>query len=72
MAPTGTLTAQSRLLSGLQSPNGIDVQDGSLFVAEVTKISRFDGADAHVFANQTMKNTSGVVLLPGLPNAPGV
>lgn len=68
--PDGHADAEVTVLSGLRAPDGIDVVDGALYVAEVTQISRFDNADAHVFAGQTISNTSGVVLLSGLPNAP--
>lgn len=70
--PDGHADAEVTVLSGLRAPDGIDVVDGALYVAEVTQISRFDNADAHVFAGQTISNTSGVVLLSGLPNAPGL
>jgi glucose/arabinose dehydrogenase len=32
------------LASGLRSPNGIAFKDGALYVAEISKVSRFDGA----------------------------
>lgn len=40
------------LLSGLNQPNGIAWHNGSLYVAEVSQITRYDNADASVLANQ--------------------
>ena len=40
------------LLSGLNQPNGIAWHKGSLFVAEVTRVTRYDNADASVIANK--------------------
>ena len=40
------------LLSGLNDPNGIAWYNGSLYVAEINKITRYDDADASVIANK--------------------
>ena len=40
------------LLSGLNDPNGIAWHNGSLYVAEISKITRYDDADAFVIANK--------------------
>jgi len=36
------------LASGLEMPNGVAYRDGSLYVAEVSRILRFDGIDDHL------------------------
>lgn len=50
-APGGSPRACT-LLSGLDVPNGIayDRASGALFVSEVTRITRYDGADAAALA----------------------
>ena len=40
------------LLSGLNDPNGVAWHNGSLYVAEINKITRYDDADASVIANK--------------------
>ena len=40
------------LLSGLNDPNGIAWHNGSLYVAEINRITRYDDADAFVIANK--------------------
>ena len=45
------------LLSGLNQPNGIAWHKGSLYVAEVSQITRYDNADASVVANQVLAQT---------------
>lgn len=40
------------LLSGLNQPNGVAWHNGSLYVAEVSRITRYDDVDASVMANK--------------------
>ena len=40
------------LLSGLNSPNGVAYQNGSLWVAEIQRITRYDGVDASALAGE--------------------
>ena len=49
---TGTSEGTVILLSGLNNPNGIAWHNGSLYVAEINKITRYDDADAFVIANK--------------------
>ena len=49
---TGTSEGTVILLSGLNKPNGIAWHNGSLYVAEINKITRYDDADAFVIANR--------------------
>jgi len=48
--------------SGLQSPNGVAFYKGALYVAEVTRIVRFDDVERHLGELQTPK-----VVIDGLP-----
>nr|QOL01109.1 putative extracellular protein CSOL_036 [Pseudococcomyxa simplex] len=54
------------LLSGLNQPNGIAWHKGSLFVAEVTRVTRYDNADASVIANKLLP--PGKVIFDQFPN----
>ena len=49
---TGTSEGTVIMLSGLNDPNGIAWHNGSLYVAEINKITRYDDADASVIANK--------------------
>ena len=49
---TGTSEGTVILLSGLNNPNGIAWHNGSLYVAEINTITRYDNADAFVIANK--------------------
>ena len=40
------------LLSGLNTPNGVAYQDGSLWVAQVLNVTRYDNVDAAALAGQ--------------------
>ena len=40
------------LLSGLNTPNGVAYQDGSLWVAQVLNVTRYDNVDALALAGQ--------------------
>ena len=45
----GKRAAQVRTIaSGLQSPNGVAVHDGALFVAEISKVWRYDAIEANL------------------------
>jgi hypothetical protein len=63
------------LLSGLDNPNGVayDPSTGSLYVAEVTKITRHDGADAAALAgcDASLLHSTQVVGPEVLPNQGG-
>lgn len=59
---TGTAEATVLLLSGLNDPNGIAWHNGSLYVAEINKITRYDNADACVRANKVSSTDSGILL----------
>lgn len=45
------------VLTGLDAPNGVAWRNGSLYVAEVTRITRYDNADSHVL-NSTVRACS--------------
>ena len=49
---TGTSERTVILLSGQNDPNGIAWHNGSLYVAELNKITRYDHADSYVLANK--------------------
>jgi len=49
---TGTSEATAILLSGQNDPNGIAWHNGSLYVAQLNKITRYDNADSYVVANK--------------------
>ena len=49
---TGTSERTVILLSGQNDPNGIAWHNGSLYVAEINKITRYDNADSYVVANK--------------------
>lgn len=51
-----------RLASGLQSPNGVAFRDGSLYVAEISRVLRFDDIE-----NRLEDPPEPVVVLDGLP-----
>ena len=71
----GAAVEACTLLSGLDTPNGVayDPSTGSPYVAEVTKITRHDGADAAALAGcdaSLLRSTQ--VVGPGvLPNQAG-
>jgi glucose/arabinose dehydrogenase len=44
----GVAEARWRIASGLEMPNGVAFREGSLYVAEVKRILRFDGIEAHL------------------------
>ena len=48
---SGTSEATVVLLNGQSNPNGIAWHNGSLYVAQTDRITRYDNADAHVIAN---------------------
>ena len=60
------------LLSGLNTPNGVAYQDGSLRVAQVLNITRYDDVDAAALAGQVRCSSAalqvqmvvGVLLVP--------
>ncbi|CAL8468342.1 g7882 [Coccomyxa elongata] len=54
------------LLSGLNQPNGIAWHKGSLYVAEVSQVTRYDNADASVLAGKPLP--PGKVIYDKLPN----
>lgn len=41
-------TAVKRIASGLESPNGVAFRDGALYVAEISRILRFDAIEARL------------------------
>ena len=43
-------TKVGTIASGLDTPNGVAVKDGALYVAEVSRITRYDGIEAHLDA----------------------
>ena len=47
VTPTGTVI---EIASGLRIPNGVAVLDGDLYVAELTRVLRFDDIDSHLDA----------------------
>ena len=51
-AGTGTNVTVVRLLAGLNGPNGVTWHDDSLYVAESTRITRYDDPDASALAGQ--------------------
>jgi glucose/arabinose dehydrogenase len=56
------------LVEGLNTPNGVAFRDGSLFVAEVSRILRYDGVMDYVRAPQaSRKPLTPVVLIDSLP-----
>ena len=48
--------SSSRILSGLNSPNGVAYQDGSLWVAEITNVTRYDNVDTAVLSGQVSRS----------------
>jgi glucose/arabinose dehydrogenase len=48
----GVAETTVELLSGMNAPNGIAWHKGSLYVAEISRVTRFDDADAHVLGNK--------------------
>jgi glucose/arabinose dehydrogenase len=59
------------LASGLRSPNGIAFKDGALYVAEISKISRFDGVlDFAKVAGGTGPAPKQTVITDKLPTDP--
>ena len=40
------------MLSGQNDPNGIAWHNGSLYVAQLNRITRYDDADSYVVANK--------------------
>lgn len=48
---SGTSEGTVVLLNGQSNPNGIAWHNGSLYVAQMDRITRYDNADAHVIAN---------------------
>ena len=40
------------LLAGLNSPNGVVYHEGSLYVAEIRRITRYDNVDAYALTGQ--------------------
>ena len=43
------------LLAGLDSPNGVVWHQGSLYVAEIRRITRYDNVDAYALAGQVRR-----------------
>ena len=53
--------------SGLTQPNGVAFRDGSLYVAEISKISRYDGVEAFVKAGAGAPAPKPVVVYDQFP-----
>lgn len=66
--PGGT-TRACTLLSGLDVPNGVAYEraSGALFVSEVTRITRYDGADAAALAGCNASLLSSAPVTDQLP-----
>lgn len=50
-------------------PNGVAWRDGSLYVAEITKIWRFDDADTYALAGEAFPAAKSTVVFTDLPSA---
>jgi glucose/arabinose dehydrogenase len=48
----GTADLTVTLLSRLNAPNGIAWHKGSLYVAEISRVTRYDDVDLYVLANK--------------------
>jgi glucose/arabinose dehydrogenase len=59
-------TSVTTLLSGLNMPNGVALRDGALYVAEVSRISRFDGIEK-LLAARPAAAPKGVVIADRYP-----
>ena len=59
-------TAVTTLVSGLNTPNGVAVRDGALYVAEVNRILRFDGIESRL-GTLTTERPRGVVVTDRFP-----
>jgi glucose/arabinose dehydrogenase len=57
---TGWATAEIKVLKGLNGPHGIAFHDGYLYVAELTRLVRYDWDDAHLRAT----NATVIASLP--------
>jgi glucose/arabinose dehydrogenase len=55
------------LASGLTQPNGVAFRDGSLYVAEISRISRYDGVEAFVKAGAAAPAPKPVVVYDQFP-----
>jgi glucose/arabinose dehydrogenase len=55
------------LASGLTQPNGVAFRDGSLYVAEISRISRYDGVEAFVKAGAGAPAPKPVVVYDQFP-----
>lgn len=59
----GTVDFAYSILNGLDNPNGVAWRNGSLFVAEVTRVLRFDDVDAQVLSGKVGSALSTWTLL---------
>ena len=59
----GVAEATVTLLTGMNAPNGIAWHNGSLYVAEISRVLRFDDVDSHVLANKVRMNIGGASLI---------
>jgi glucose/arabinose dehydrogenase len=55
---SGTSEGTVVLLYGQNNPNGIAWHNGSLYVAQMNRITRYDNADAHVISNMVRRASS--------------